>query len=207
MAVNNPQAPTFFGDSSDFANKEEMVRSGVKFCVMSVTDTDTKYGAKWYLEISCGSEMKTMTFSHGNLETSKREQDFQTLSQHPEFMPIHSCILKKYSFEGKTGFRIAHIADSTCPCSSGERESEDDGEQLAPTPTVATTIAVAAPASQRKAMVSLFNRGKSAGVWPDMNEMFARLSAYVEQPVTLANVHEVDESLLQLFETDVMPHF
>jgi len=55
------------------------------------------YGAKWFLQIFVAGEeeMKTMTFAHGNAETSKREQDFMQLAAHPEYLPVHSCTLKK----------------------------------------------------------------------------------------------------------------
>jgi hypothetical protein len=117
--MSTTTVPTFFGDTSDFMNKEDLAQSGKAFCVSEVKDTDTKYGKKWYITILVEGEedVKTITFSHGDAAKSQREKDFLALSQHPEYLPQHACVLKKYSFEGKTGFRLAHRSGGgACPC-------------------------------------------------------------------------------------------
>src|SRR6266487_6519444 len=107
MSTN--QTPSFFGSNSEFVNKEELATGGKPFCIIDVTDTDTVYGQKWFIQIFIAGdeELRTMTFAHGDATKSKREQDFIALAAHPEYLPVHSCYLRKYSFEGKSGYRIS----------------------------------------------------------------------------------------------------
>lgn len=111
------KTPQFFTDSSAFANKPEMVEQKTKFCVQLVEDRETKFGQKWYITIVLeGGDEQILTFGHGDSE-SKREQEFQVLSVTPEYLPIHSCTLKKWTFEGKSGYRIAaRSGGGPCPC-------------------------------------------------------------------------------------------
>ena len=119
MAIEPQDRPQFFADSNDFASKAELFANNTLFCVMEVQDKDTKFGRKWHVEIFCQGEeeLKTLTFSHSASAESKREQEFQSLSEHPDYLPIHACRLKMWSFEGKTGYRIAaRSGGGPCPC-------------------------------------------------------------------------------------------
>ena len=119
MAVEPQNQPQFFSDSNDFASKAELFANKTEFCVTGVEEKDGKFGKKWHLEIFCQGEdeLKTITFSKGDPAQSKREQEFQLLAEHPEYLPVHSCRLKMWNFEGKTGYRIAaRSGGGSCPC-------------------------------------------------------------------------------------------
>ncbi len=129
MAVEpNQERPQFFSEGQSFVNKSELVEKQTRFCIMDIEDAQGTFGMEWQLEIfyEGTDELGTMTFAHGNPEKSKREQQFKELVQHSEYLPVHDCTLKKYKFEGVTGYRIiARSGGGPCPCSPGEHDDED----------------------------------------------------------------------------------
>lgn len=179
----NGEAPQFFSSGSDFVNKEELAQSKKQFCITDVTDTDTVYGAKWYVQIFVAGtdELQTMTFSHGDATKSKREQDFLQLAANPQYLPLHACTLSTYSFQGKTGYRIiARNGGGACPCTPGEKV---DGDPFLPDFDEIEKPAPA-PAPQVKPATTIENSPASPKQYATIGKLSALLSRDVDMPET-----------------------
>jgi hypothetical protein len=191
------QTPSFFNSNSEFVNKEELASSGKAFCIIDVEDTDTIYGKKWFLQIFIAGDelLRTLTFAHGDPEKSKREKDFIELSQHSEYLPVHSCYLRKYNFEGKSGYRIsARSGGGSCPCTPQESGGDpflpewENEEPVVPAPIVEPAPAPAPvvntldnqPASPKQ-YATIGKLGALLNQDPDMPETFGAAAKLIEQ--------------------------
>jgi hypothetical protein len=203
MSTN--QAPQFFGSSSEFVNKEELSSSGKAFCILTVTDTSTVYGDKWFLQIFIDGdeELRTMTFAHGDATRSKREQDFIQLAAHPEYLPQHSCYLRKYSFEGKSGYRIsARSGGGACPCTTDVPVAPepllpawDEEIPLMPAwdePVPAAPQPTASPAANAN---TLENAPASPNQYKTIAKLGAKLDLDVDMPETFGEAVKLIERL------------
>jgi hypothetical protein len=200
IMTTSSSTPRFFGSNSEFINKEELASSGKAFCILTVEDTDTMYGQKWFLQIFVDGEeeMRTMTFAHGDPEKSKREQDFLQLAAQPEYLPVHACYLRKYNFEGKSGYRIsARSGGGPCPCTTDVPQKK---EAFLPDDDEEPLVSVAQPQPQQEKATMLDNAPASPKQYVAIGKLAGKLGRDVDMPETFGEAKALIEQLSQDYD-------